>query len=322
MARDAIAFFNSLTCNAERDASGGSEPYFWPALVVVDDLTIGTTDRVRVVTPHFSFARIVVGSGMRAGDTATVPNAIRRLQVRLEDGWRVQNLILIVAMFEHDETPTKAVEAGLKAYGPALQSILGARIFELNAAQQAGNEAAFDAIIGEITRAVEAEVRSAAEDALSTSEKVRIFLGTLNLDDTVGTAREFYSPVQADSFSMSFREIENDVAVNDYELNGVLQVQPVPVETCPEEALAVIEAKRGVDAVDAMIELAQTELKTAPPSHKPFWVSEIRRLKLEELPKAEAELDAAKRALDQCRSRPSRPSVILSTEALPVLVSR
>lgn len=324
MARDAIVFFNTLTCNTERDASGGSEPYFWPALVLIDDVTIGTPDLVRVITPPSFRAREQIASGMRAGETATIPGSIRRLQLRLEDGLTIQNLILLVALFEEDETPEKAVEAGFRAYGPALQSILGSRIFELNAARQADDQAEFDRIIGEITAAVETEVRDAVRGALSASEKIRIFLGTLNLDDSMGSAREFYDPIQPDSFTLSFQELRDDNVIQDYDLSGVLEVRPVAVETCPDEVAAVEAAKKKVAATEGMIELAQQELKSAPPSHKPFWVAEIRRLKMEDLPEAEAELDAAKRALAECRARPPRPprpSLPQSSERPPVIVS-
>lgn len=306
MARDAIAFFNTLTCKNERDASGGSEPYIWPALILIDDSTLATPDLVRAVTPRSHLAREIIKRNMRAGETATVPNSMR-LQVRLEDGQSIQSLILLVALFEADETPNKAVEAGLRAYGPALQSTVGSRLFALNAARRNEDQDAFDQIIEEITGAVEGIVGSAIRDALSASQKVRILLGTLNLDDSVGTAREFYDTVDVDEFVLSFRAMRGDVVVQDYDLTGMLQIQPVPVETCPDEVAAVQEAKQKVEAVQGMIELAQQELKSAPPSQKPFWVNEIRRLKREDLPLAEAELDAAKRTLAECRARPPRP---------------
>ena len=306
MARDAIAFFNTLTCVAERDASGGSEPYIWPALILIDDSTLGTRDLVRATTPRPVFAREIIQGSMRAGETATVPGSMR-LQLRLEDNQAIQSLIVLVALLEADETPDKAVEAGFRAYGPALQSTLGSRLLELNEARLNENQARFDEIISEITAAVEASVKSATSDALSASQKVRVLLGTLNLDDSVGSARAFYDTIQNEEFVLTFQELNNNVIVNHYDLAGVLQIRPVPVETCPAEVEAVEQARAQVEAVQGMIELAQEELRSAPPSHKPFWVAEIRRLKRAELPLAEAELDAAKRALAECRARPPRP---------------
>lgn len=315
MARDAIVFFNSLTCNVEDDASGGSEPYIWPVLLLIDNNTLDTPDLVGMARPAAANARVTIRSGMRAGETAEIPPAVRRLQMRLEDGLPLQRLVLVVALLEEDETPGKAVRAGFTAFGDALRAGVASRILQLAFADDADR----DFLIEQITEEVEAAVRDAISDALSAFEKARVILGTLNLDDSVGNATLFVDEVGQRAFSLEFREEGGGAVRQDYRLDGTLQVRPVPVETCPDEVAAVKAAEARVAGVEAMIRSTQQELQTAAPGMKPFLVAEIRRLQREELPEAEAALAAARRALSACRARTTG---LEAPETGPLLIAR
>lgn len=88
-----------------------------------------------------------------------------------------------------------------------------------------------------------------------------------------------------------------------YEIEGNLQVRPVRFDRCQAEVNVVKAAQSVVDGVDAEIRALQAELQRAPPTEKPFIISEIKRLREEELPIVMAALEDARRALQACRDR-------------------
>lgn len=301
MARDVTVNLNELRCFAQEDASGGSEPYIWPALIWVDNITLDTPENVGIIAPSTANSRVRIASNMRGGQTADIPASVGVLRVRLEDGLDLQQLILVVTLMEEDETPDKAVDAGYDAYVAALQREVGEQILLLGLASDEDREVLIDQITDEVARAV----RLAAEGALTASQKARIFIGTLNLDDTVDTAVTLIRTIEDRTLALSFTRGSGGSLDQSYCIEGTLTVRPVPVETCSEQVAAVQAAQRAVAAVDAAISTTQEELKTASPGLKPFLVAEIRRLKREELPGAQARLEAAQAALAACRRRPT-----------------
>ncbi|MCA8929735.1 MAG: hypothetical protein KDC18_16860 [Alphaproteobacteria bacterium] len=317
MARDAILSLERLNCAVESDASGGSEPYVWPALIRIDDLTLQTPELVGIVAPSSNNARLEIASDMRAGQSAPLPAGVSSLRVRLEDGLAIQQLVLAVTLWEHDETPDGAMKAGFNAYVATLRSAIADNLFALNSS----DEDEVNDAIERIKLAVKAAVRSAIENALSGWEKARVFIGTLNLDDVVGTDFHRFEVTNGQTFELSFQETRNDRLTQSYTLAGTLHVRPVPIELCPEQLAQVKAARDAVAGVDAEIRATQAELVSAPPALKPFLVSEIRRLRTVELPAAQAALEAAQAALEACRNRfrdrfevlAGRPEVILET---------
>jgi hypothetical protein len=299
MARDATVILNELRCFAEEDASGGSEPYIWPALIWVDDITLGTPEHVGIVAPAVANSRVQIASNMRGGQSVDIPAQVGFLRVRLEDDLRLQQLILVATLMEEDETPDKAVDAAYRAYVEALQREVGERILLLALASEQDRDVLIDQITAEVSRAAS----RAAEGALTASQKVRIFIGTLNLDDTVDTSVTTIATIEDRELTLTFRHRSGGSLDQIYRIEGMLRVRPVPVETCSEEVAAVQAAQKAVGAVDASIRAAQDELGTAMPALKPFLVAEIRRLKRDELPAAQARLEAAQAALAACRRR-------------------
>jgi len=86
-----------------------------------------------------------------------------------------------------------------------------------------------------------------------------------------------------------------------YVIQGELTVAPVQTDPCQAEVDRLRIAQEGVDAVNAEIEALQAELQTASPSGKPGLIADIARLRQQELPRASAALDDARRALKSCR---------------------
>lgn len=132
-------------------------------------------------------------------------------------------------------------------------------------------------------------------------QKARVLLGTLNLDDFIDSALNSFPDILSTSFNLVF---ESDSS-NNYEVRANLLVQPVTVDRCQSEVNAVRAAQSVVDAVDQEIRQLQTDLQHASPTEKPFIISEIRRLREEDLTDAMAALANARAALSTCRSRTS-----------------
>jgi hypothetical protein len=299
MATDSIITLERLRCIRESDASGHSEPYLWPALLWIDDNTLATPELVGVTAPALGNARVVIKNDMRAGQTADIPTSVGMLRVRFEDGLTIRRLILVVALWEEDETPEAAMRAGFQAFSSELRAAVADNLFALS---QAGEEE-LDAIIETIKTRVKDRVKSAIEDGLTGWQKTRVFLGTLNLDDIVNSAsKNFPNPhVTPSTFTLAFRSGSSD----NYEIQGNLQVRPVRVERCQAEVNLVTTAQSAVNDIDNEIQALQAELQNASPAEKPFIISEIKRLREEELPIAIAELEGARRALQICRARTS-----------------
>lgn len=301
MATDSIITLERLRCIRESDASGHSEPYIWPALLWIDDNTLSEPPDnpilVGVTAPALGNARVVIKNDMRAGQTADIPPSVGMLRVRFENGLTIRRLILAVALWEEDETPEAAMRAGFQAFSSELRAAVADNLFALGQA----SEEELDAIIEIIKTRVKNRVKSAIENGLTGWQKTRVFLGTLNLDDIINSEfKNFPDPhVTPSTFTLAFRAGSSD----NYEIQGNLQVRPVRVDRCQAQVDAVKAAQSAVDGVDGEIRALQAELQHASPAEKPFIISEIKRLREEELPIVIAALEDARRALQRCRGR-------------------
>lgn len=296
MATDAIVVLHRLSCTRESDVSGGSEPYIWPVLVWIDDNTLATPDLVGATGLVVGNARVVIKSGMRAGETADIPASVGVLRVRLEDDLETRQLILVVALWEKDETPTAAMRAGFQAFSSELRAAIADNLFNLALAE---SDSARNQIIAIINARVRTRVTSAIEDGLTGWQKARVLVGTLNLDDIIDSAFERYPELVSSPINLSLTAGTSQ----EYAIEGELQTRPVRVDVCQAEVDAVKDAKATVDAIDAAIKVLQAELQGAAPGEKPFIISEIQRLREEDLPIAMSAVEEARFALNLCRLR-------------------
>lgn len=300
MATDVIVNFERLTCIRESDGSGHSEPYIWPVLLWVDDNTLATPSLVGVTAPAIGNARVVIKSEMRAGETAPIPVSVRSLRLRFEGNLTLRRLIFAVALWEEDETPEAAVRAGFLAFSDELRAALAENLLALFQAEQNDDEAATAAIIAGIKSDVRAKVRSAIESALSGWQKVRVFLGTLNLDDIIDAAFGSFGEHPVPSpISLNF----SSGSSNRYTIQGNLQVVPMGRDLCQAQVNAVAEAQAVIRSIDKEIEELQKQLQTAPANEKPDILRQIKEKREVDLVHANQELDAARQALADCRSR-------------------
>lgn len=296
MATDTIINLKTLTCQKESDATGHSEPYIWPVLLKIDNDTLATDELLDVITPTFGHERIRIKEGIRPGETATIPESVGRLKARFEEDQQFQRLVLIVTLLEEDETPEDSVQAGFRAFADELSDEVRENLFGLVFAEDEDLEI----IVDRIKKNVSKRVESAIFDSLSSFEKARLLIGDLNLDDVVGNEfQAFENPLQptASDFTLTFLNGNTE----SYTIEGDLTTREVPEESCVQEQKTVTITRKEVRGIEVIIESLQAQLRNAPPPQKAALVKQIRKLKRDDLPRAEARFKAALKALKLCR---------------------
>jgi hypothetical protein len=316
MTTDAIVSLEQLQCIKHPLTEARTEPYIWPALIRVDDNTLAKPELVDIVTPALGHARTIIKDSMREGETVAIPPQVGILRTRFEANLTTRVLILVVALLEMDETPKHAMQAGFLAFNDELPAAIVANLFALDAAERIEDEEQREAekkrIIKIIQGRVEDRVKSTIENNLSGWEKARVFAGTLNLDDSLGSdfislvAHNFIIPVR---FTMLFEATEKLIIVegkSKYKIQGQLQLRPVEVDRCQSQINAVNAAQDAVNDIEKTIADLQAQLSGGgdePPLPAKFLRDEIDRLREEELIPAVAALGAARNNLRFCRIR-------------------
>ena len=194
------------------------------------------------------------------------------------------------------------MRAGFQAFSSELRAAVAEHLFDLFAASSEQQKE----IIATIETRVRNRVASAIRDGLTAWEKARVLLGLLELDHSVGSAMSQLRELVPTPITLPFRfphPVGPAGSELDIEIQGELQVQPVPVELCQAQVDAVNDALAIVDTIDVQIKSLQSELRHAAPGEKPAIIAEIRRLKFEELPVAMATLQSARQALHACRAQ-------------------
>jgi hypothetical protein len=306
---DAFIHLDRLRCLAESDGSGHSEPYVWTMLLWVDDTTIGSDQSVGSSAPgNVRGSRAVIKEGIKVGEQADMPSVQRSFAHRFEDDLSIRNVGIVVAMFEEDETPGDAVRAAYSAFVRELPKAAADFIRTNSRAPETDDECE------EIANQVRPKVREAGKNALSSFEKVQLFLGTLDLDDEIGFDTWFTEIDDQDTSPRPFTlRFEKTVTVNvlgqeltisnHYEIDGRFELrQPPAPDPCQDEVDRVRQARAVVDGHQAATRASQAELREALPSQKPGIIREIRRIREEDLPPAVAAFEAAQRALALCRA--------------------
>lgn len=309
MSTDAILRLETLRCLGEDDASGGSEPYLWFALVWVDAQTLATPGRIGLTAISTGSARSVVSNDMRAGQSAPVPVGASTLRVRLEDGRRnFRRLLPVVALWENDETPGDAMRAGYRAWVEGLRRELSLAV---DASLRPGGPS-LDSLLPDALRRVASGLGQAIGDALSGWDRFQLAIGSLNLDDFVAMAGRAWTGQINERFVLTLRKPN---APDHYELEVSATLKPVVIDPCQVLVDQVREIEAAIEGVQTEIRGLQAQLSGGsepgePTLPKEAIIAEIRRLRDEELPPLVQALDDARARLEQCRSRPTSPVVV------------
>jgi hypothetical protein len=328
MATLATITLETLRCIRESDLgrTGHSEPYIWPALASVASNPLSY--EFTPLDPTLSDSRTVIQSGMRAGDTAAIPYPINTLTASFDDSQTGQELLLVVALWEKDDTRLSVMQAGYSAFLNELKAAIGSNLLGLSQADDAERSA----IIDGIKKRVYDKVHAAIENALSGPEKAALFFGFLNLDDFMGSDFRRFSDVVPTSFTLSlkgfagdldiFGAFTNPTALNppvEYEIQGNLQVESGTggsADACQAQIDAVNAAQSASQGLEDQIMGLQLQLQFATPQEKSAIVAAITSIRATQLPLAHTKLDGAKAALERCqrlganRPTPTHPVVL------------
>jgi Tachylectin len=194
MSTDATITLQDLQCLRQDRGSDGSDPYIWPALVAID-----STFRVNVLTP-FNESRVIIQSGMKNGQTASIPGTVGVQSRRLDGDLTGNHLILVTALWEKRDTPDNVVSAGYTAFSDSLQTGITANLLGLGSSDPATQQAAIDAV----KAAVSSGVTDAISNSLTWYQKGEIAAGLMHLDNLIDNSSTAFSSLTSQSFTISF----------------------------------------------------------------------------------------------------------------------
>lgn len=288
MATDVMIDLQYLKCISLGDSKGRS-PYFWAALLWIDDNTLQTPDLVGVEGPYYGDARVVVKDNMHAGEQADIPYPVGFRSVRFEDSLNIRQMILVVAMFEKHDTPYDALWAGCQAFTNELRAAIADNLLALMDDQQRQ-----DAIATVKTR-VTNSIRSAILNALGWWDKSQVLIGELQLDTPRGSDFSYFPDPTPVNINLSFED-----GSNCYEILGTLTVRVPSIDLCQAQVDAANAAKRVVDSINSQISAEQQNYINGSPADKSAIKAELQQLD-DALAGAQANLDEANQALKACR---------------------
>lgn len=185
-AREITITLDKLSCQSEVQVSG-SNPYIWPAMVFINKRTL----QVGLVSIPETSAHRILKAGMRPGDIVDIEPQIGALHRFFQEPVEEIVLLLTVALFEDNETPDDAVRAGFRAFRSTLRSSIESRLFALGSQNPEDVEAARE----EIAQEVEDAVTAATSGALSTAEKIKVGLGILTPDASMGSGSASFEEI-------------------------------------------------------------------------------------------------------------------------------
>ena len=310
MVTQAIVVLETLHCIRESDLGGNShsEPYVWPFLGIITSNSFETTPTAAII----SDSRNVIKNEMRAGDIAPIPYPLNTLIANFQDDQTNRQLLLVVGLWEQDDTPMSAVQTGYQAFLDELHAAIGSNLLALSQADDATQKT----IVDNIKTSVYNKVYSAEENKLSAWEKTKVYLGWLNLDDFMGSDFKRFPDLTPTTFTLSLKGFAGDLIIQnsgstsptatnppvEYEINGSLRIQPVIVNVCQAQIDAVNAAQAALKSLQDQIQSLQLQLQHATPQEKSGIIAEIKQINTVQIPPAQTTLDNAKADLEKCKT--------------------
>jgi hypothetical protein len=289
-----------LECHVQGDASGGSEPYLWPMLIWVSDQTLGTPALVRSNHPHTP--RTVLGQDVRAGAVLSVPSGAGTVATNLVAGDSLRRALVIVGLLENDETPDHVVRVAYDSFTRELPAAIARHLLDLSSNDPVTVEAAKEAVRTEVGGAVE----SAGSGEMTTWEKIKVGVGSLNLDDQVGSAfTDVSAPasgVATTPLALRYTETKDNgsVTTQDWTLTGSLTVD-TRIDLCAGLVLASNQARVRRDGLRRQLLDLRTAWGQARGAEREAIALDIAETQ-DALAQAESELSGAEAALAACRA--------------------
>lgn len=241
---DAIIHLDRLRCVTPQLRKGVPDLYVWAVLLWVDDTTIMSGQLVGSSAPGHPAARLVIKTGVTAGDHAPMPSVQGRFTHRFDDDLVRRDIAIVVAMFEKRRTPHRAVRAGYDAF----VSEVPAAVVEF-ALSHGGNAPEGEADRREVADAVRPKVEWAVRSTLSNLEKLWATVGLRRLDEEIGVNSLSASIDDGNKpFTLTFggarksfnSKLRGDGEVDGhedghYEIDGRLELRTPPDQLTPEQ---------------------------------------------------------------------------------------
>jgi len=324
MTLDVSVVLETLFCDKQYDGwVGGSEPYLWPFIVAV------TSNPSGVKYLHEGPARLEIAQSMNAGDQRQIFPAVGEVRFQLPRDTQLTDLILLVALLEHDSTPNSAITKGFTAFNATLESELRIPLLqELEAAQAAGDSARVSQIISDVRGAV----TSAVTDAIAADEGWRAIF--TNNDDIIDaafltfSANRFTHVIPSERFTLRFaRRVANpphteppDHSTDLFRIDGRIEVvhnRDNVVDLCQSDVDRLKAAEDALKSAEVRRTLLQRELQRAAPPEKAAIAAQLEALGVQ-IDGLIAARDAAAAALKACRDRFTTGEGARRSGAIPV----
>jgi len=185
---------NTLHCNREGQGSGGSSPYLWPAMLWVSK----DTASVGVLGIYDGDSHTILKRGVKPGDTVDIPSKVGVMLRPFDDDLSNHVIIVTVALWQDNESPGYAVQAGYRSFLTSLRDGIASHLLQLNSDDPATVAQAET----DIKTAVTEGVTKGIKDSLSTTDKIKIATGILTLDSPIDSTTTSFSNLVNTSFSL------------------------------------------------------------------------------------------------------------------------
>jgi hypothetical protein len=302
MPLQAAVYLGPLRCLKESEF-GHSEPYAWTVFFWLDDAVMMSPELVgEFAPPWWSSARAVIRRGIKAGEEAQMPAPQRAFKHVFEDSSETKSVTILAVVWDQDETPDDAVDAGYQVFVPELKQALIDFYFAHGEAPDPKSAADTQ----EIVDAVEPKVREAVLSKLSGWQKAWAWAGNFHFDDKIGFDSFGWSEAPGEDQDRTFKlRFADEDRVNVFEIDGRLDLSQVAdPEACLEESEAVRKARQLVDGIKAeLAQIAQDARDARSPAERSRLIAEGRRIRREKLLPANAALETAQYALTRCLLR-------------------
>jgi hypothetical protein len=182
-------------------------------------------------------AQVVIKEGMRAGDSAPIPDPMARLGAQFRPGQSIRDLVLVAALWDRQETPFAAVLAGYNAFLGEVGDAVAAKLGDLKTATDQKP----------IIDAIKATVRKHIEDAitgqLSWFDKFEIAINVEHPDQLIDSQFVLFELDEKDS-SAPFALAFGAGTARDYQVNCELIVTADP---CEAELIRIQAAQQAIE---------------------------------------------------------------------------
>ncbi|HET7034205.1 MAG TPA: hypothetical protein VFI42_00840 [Thermomicrobiaceae bacterium] len=279
-----------LRCLKQSDGSDGANPYLWVMLLQIDDDTIASGNAVFVADrpPSPVGASVLIQGGMRAGDSAPIPELLARLNARFRTDPPLarRDLILLALLMDERGTPGAAIVAGYNTFLTTVPEDVSQHLLELASPNSDDRNAAINAIQidvhDKVYDAIMAQLNPLEEVEAGLGMKDRMIANAFQVFDQVNASRPFTLHFQSKSGGDIF-EIDAQIRVTN--------------DPCEDELLNLLALQTAIqNAQGAGKQLANThggELTGAQQQQLEQIKEEIRQL--------QQKVQTGERALARCR---------------------